>query len=218
MVFKNAWLSTPFFFSRMAVFLGLWVLLTWLIRRESRRQDVDGDPGHTRKGRKYAAIFLAVFAADFHPRQFRLVDVDRAPLLQHHLCVLRYFRSVLLSGFASITVLVILLRRRGFLPEVNENHLHNLGKLVFGFSTFWAYIWLCQYILIYYANLPEETIYYLRRMQTPGWKVLFFANIFLNWLIPFVMLLSRGAKRSDSWLLTACGVVLVGPLGRSLPD
>jgi NNP family nitrate/nitrite transporter-like MFS transporter len=209
MVFKNAWLSTPFFFTRMAVFLGLWMLFAWLIKRESRRQDVDGDPAHTRKGRKYAAIFIAVFALTFTFASFDwLMSIE--PLFYSTIYAFYIISGLLLSGFASITVLVILLRRRGFLPEVNENHLHNLGKLVFGFSTFWAYIWLCQYILIYYANLPEETIYYLRRMPTPGWKALFFANIFLNWLIPFAMLISRGAKRSDGWLLTACGIVLVG--------
>ena len=209
MVFKNAWLSTPFFFSRMAFFLGLWVLLTWLIRRESRRQDADGDVGHSGKGRKYAAIFLAVFALTFTLASFDwLMSIE--PLFYSTIYAFYVISGVLLSGFASIAVLVILLRRRGFLPDVNENHLQNLGKLVFGFSTFWAYIWLCQYILIYYANLPEETIYYLRRVHTPGWKVLFFVNIFLNWLIPFAMLLSRGAKRSEGWLLTACGFVLLG--------
>ena len=209
MVFKNAYLSTPFFFSRMAVFLGLWVLLAWLIKRESRRQDVDGDLGHTSKSRKYAAIFLAVFALTFTFASFDwLMSIE--PLFYSTIYAFYTISGLLLAGFAAITILVILLRRRGFLPEVNENHLHNLGKLVFGFSTFWAYIWLCQYLLIYYANLPEETIYYLRRMQTPGWKALFFLNIFLNWLIPFALLLSRGAKRSEGWLLLACGIVLVG--------
>lgn len=209
MVFKNAWLSTPFFFSRMAVFLGLWVLFAWLIKRESRRQDLDGNLDHTSKAKKYAAIFLAVFALTFTFASFDwLMSIE--PLFYSTIYAFYVISGLLLSGFASITILVILLRRRGLLPEVNENHLHNLGKLVFGFSTFWAYIWLCQYILIYYANLPEETIYYIRRMQTPGWKALFFANIFLNWLIPFVMLLSRGAKRNEGWLLTACGIVLVG--------
>jgi NNP family nitrate/nitrite transporter-like MFS transporter len=209
MTFKNAYLSTPFFFLRMAVFLGLWVLLAWLIKKESRRQDVDGDPGHTSRSRTYAAIFLAVFALTFTFASFDwLMSIE--PLFYSTIYAFYVISGLLLSGFASITVLVILLRRRGFLPEVNEQHLHNLGKLVFGFSTFWAYIWLCQYLLIYYANLPEETIYYLRRMQTPGWKALFFLNIFLNWLIPFALLLSRGAKRSEGWLLLACGIVLVG--------
>ena len=209
MVFKNAWLSTPFFFTRMAVFLGLWTLLTWLIKRESRRQDLDGHLEHTAKAKKYAAIFLAVFAFTFTFASFDwLMSIE--PLFYSTIYAFYVISGLLLSGFASITILVILARRRGFLPELNENHLHNLGKLVHGFSTFWAYIWLCQYLLIYYANLPEETIYYLRRMQTPGWKLLFFLNIFLNWLIPFVLLLSRGAKRSEGWLLTACAIVLVG--------
>jgi NNP family nitrate/nitrite transporter-like MFS transporter len=209
MVFKNAWLSTPFFFTRMAIFLGLWLLLTWLMKRESRRQDQDGNPVHTRNAKRYASIFLAVFGLTFTFASFDwLMSIE--PLFYSTIYAFYIIAGVLLSGFAAITILVIALRQRGLLPEVNENHLHNLGKLVFGFSTFWAYIWLCQYLLVYYANLPEETIYYIRRMQTPAWKTLFFLNIFLNWLIPFVMLLSRGAKRSSGFLLSACVIVLIG--------
>ena len=167
MVFKNAWLSTPFFFSRMFVFLSLWLLLTWLIKRASSRQDLDGDAVHTSKSKRDAAIFLAVFAVTFTFASFDwLMSIE--PLFYSTIYAFHVISGVLLSGFASIAVIVILLRRRSYLAEVNANHLHNLGKLVFGFSTFWAYTWLCQYILIYYANLPEETIYYIRRMQTPG--------------------------------------------------
>ena len=209
MVFKNVWLSTPFFFTRMAVFLGIWLLLTWLLKRESRRQDQDGSLDHTRKAKRYAAIFLAVFGLTFTFASFDwLMSIE--PLFFSSIYAFYIIAGVLLSGFAAITILVIVLRERGLLPGVSETHLHNLGKLVFGFSTFWAYIWLCQYLLIYYANLPEETIYYIRRMQTPGWKTLFFLNIFLNWLIPFVMLLSRSAKQSAGWLLSACVVILLG--------
>ena len=209
MVFKNAWLSTPFFFARMGLFLGLWTLLAWLIRKESRRQDVDGIFNHTRNIKRYSAVFLGVFGLTFSFASFDwLMSIE--PLFYSTIYAFYVISGLLLSGFAAITILVILLRRRGLLREVNENHLHNLGKLVFGFSTFWAYIWLCQYLLIYYANLPEETIYYIRRMHLPEWKTLFFANIFLNWLIPFVMLISRGVKRSERWLLTACAIVLLG--------
>lgn len=132
------------------------------------------------------------------------------PLFYSTIYAFYVIAGLLLSGFASITVLVILLRRRGSLPEANPQHLHNLGKLVFGFSTFWAYIWLCQYLLIYYANLPEETIYYLRRMHTPGWKSLFYLNILLNWLIPFALLLPKSAKRNAGWLMATCLIVLAG--------
>ena len=209
MVFKKAWFSTAFFFGRMIAFLGIWMLLAWLIKRESRRQDTDGYLGHTRNIKKDAAILLAVFGLTFTLASFDWV-MSIEPLFYSTIYAFYVISGLLLSGFASITILAIVLRQRGRLPELNEEHLHKLGKLVLGFSTFWAYIWLCQYLLIYYANLPEETIYYIRRMQTPGWKALFFANIFLNWLIPFVVLLPRNVKRSDGFLLTACAVVLLG--------
>ena len=209
MVFKNAWLSTSFFFARMTVFLGIWMLLALLIKRESRKQDEDGELGHTRKIKRYSAIFLGVFGLTFTFASFDwLMSIE--PLFYSTIYAFYVISGLLLSGFASITILAVVLRRRGLLAELNDEHLHKLGKLVLGFSTFWAYIWLSQYLLIYYANLPEETIYYLRRLQTPEWKFLFFANIFLNWLIPFALLLPRSVKQKDSWLLTACGIVLLG--------
>jgi hypothetical protein len=209
MVFKNAWLRTPFFFGRMALFLGLWVFLAWLIKRASRQQDLDHSLKPTIRIKRYAAIFLIVFGLTFTFASFDwLMSIE--PLFYSTIYGFYVIAGLLLSGFASITVLVILLRRRGSLPEANPQHLHNLGKLVFGFSTFWAYIWLCQYLLIYYANLPEETIYYLRRMQTPGWKWLFYLNILLNWLIPFALLLPQSAKRNAGWLMATCLIVLVG--------
>lgn len=209
MVFKNAWLSTPFFFGRMVVFLGVWLLLAWLMRRASQKQDADGDVSHTIRLKRYSGIFLGVFGLTFTLASFDwLMSIE--PLFYSTIYAFYVISGLLLSGFAAITILVILARRRGLLPELNEHHLHFLGKLVLGFSTFWAYIWLCQYLLIYYANLPEETIYYIRRMQPPDWKVLFFANLFLNWLIPFSLLLPKSVKKRDAWLLTACGTVLLG--------
>ena len=209
MVFKNAWLSTSFFFARMAVFLGVWLLLALLIKRESRKQDEDGELRHTRRIKRYAAIFLVVFGLTFTLASFDwLMSIE--PLFYSTIYAFYVISGLLLSAFASITILAVVLRRRCLLAELNDEHLHKLGKLVLGFSTFWAYIWLSQYLLIYYANLPEETIYYIRRLQTPGWKFFFFANIFLNWLIPFALLLPRSVKNKDGWLLTACGIVLLG--------
>jgi hypothetical protein len=209
MVFKNAWLSTSFFFARMAVFLGVWLLLAFLIKRESRKQDEDGELRHTRRIKRYSAIFLGVFGLTFTLASFDwLMSIE--PLFYSTIYAFYVISGLLLSAFASITILAVVLRRRGLLAELNDEHLHKLGKLVLGFSTFWAYIWLSQYLLIYYANLPEETIYYIRRLQTPGWKFFFFANIFLNWLIPFALLLPRSVKNKDGWLLTACGIVLLG--------
>ncbi len=209
MKMKLAFLNTPFFFARMAVILALWVLLAWLIVRESHKQDEDDSPQRTIRSKKLSAIFLAVFAVTFSLASFdwlMSLEAEFYSTIYAFYC----FSGLFLSGIAAIAVLAIVLRRRGVLPQLNEDHLHNLGKLVFGFSTFWAYIWLSQYLLIYYANIPEETVYYIRRTQTGGWKFFFLLNLFLNWLIPFALLISRRAKRSETVLLWTCAIVLVG--------
>jgi NNP family nitrate/nitrite transporter-like MFS transporter len=206
---KSSFLSATFFFARMAVMLAIWVLFAGLLWRQSRKQDEDGSLEHTMKSKRYSAIFLAVFAVTFSLASFDwLMSIE--PEFYSTIYGFYCFSGLFLSGIAAIAILVILLRRRGLLREVNEEHLHNLGKLIFGFSTFWAYMWLSQYLLIYYANIPEETVYYIKRTATPGWKALFVANLLLNWIIPFLLLLSRKAKRSESWLLAASVVVLAG--------
>ncbi|PMV16520.1 quinol:cytochrome C oxidoreductase, partial [Pseudomonas sp. FW305-3-2-15-C-TSA2] len=85
------------------------------------------------------------------------------------------------GGLAALAVLVALLRRRGFFPELNEHHLHDLGKYVFAFSCFWAYLWFCQYLLIWYSNIPEETAHYALR-GAPGWAPLFWLNPAVNFV------------------------------------
>jgi NNP family nitrate/nitrite transporter-like MFS transporter len=206
---KSSFLSTPFFFARMAVMLAIWVLLARLLWRQSRRQDEDGSLEHTMKSKRYSAVFLALFAVTFSLASFDwLMSIE--PEFYSTIYAFYCFSGLFLSGIAAITILVIMLRRRGLLTEISGEHLHNLGKLIFGFSTFWAYMWLSQYLLIYYANIPEETVYYLKRTSTFGWKAMFVANLLLNWIIPFLLLLSRKAKRSENWLLAASVVVLAG--------
>ena len=105
-----------------------------------------------------------------------------------------------LSGLAVITLLVILLRRMGPLRDVvTPEHLHDLGSLMLGFSVFWAYIWFCQYMLIWYANIPEEATWFQHRLQG-GWTTLFWLNPILNWIVPFVALMTLKAKKDPSIL------------------
>ena len=209
MKMKAAFLNAPFFFARMAAVLAIWCVFGYLLRRESRLQDEDGLLEHTKKSKRYGAIFLALFAITFSLASFDwLMSIE--PQFYSTIFAFYCFSGLFVSGIAAVTLLVILLRRRGFLAQVNEDHLHNLGKMIFGFSTFWAYLWISQYLLIYYANLPEETVFYLHQTSTPGWKALFLINLLINWLVPFVLLISRRAKRSESLLLAACVVILFG--------
>ena len=92
---------------------------------------------------------------------------------------------------------------------LDDDHLHDLGTLLFGFSSFWMYTWFCQYLLIWYVNIPEETAYYRLRLQG-NWPVWLFVDLALNWAIPFVVLLFRAAKRNPWILGTVAVLVFVG--------
>jgi NNP family nitrate/nitrite transporter-like MFS transporter len=207
--FKNAWLSTPFFFLRMVAFLAIWCGLIYLIKRASFKQDEDANLKQTSKSKTFSSIFIVLFAITYSFAAFDWV-MSLEPTFYSTIFAFYVISGTLLSGVAAITILIILLKQRGYLIEVGDRQLHSLGKLVLGFATFWAYIWLCQYLLIYYANLPEETIYYYRRTSTNGWLFVFLLNVFLNWIIPFVMLLPRKVKMNENWMLTACAIALVG--------
>ncbi len=209
LVFKNAYLDTGFFFTRMFVYLAIWSVLIFLMKRESFRQDADGHLKHTDRSKVYSAIFLVLFGITFTFASFDWI-MSVEPMFFSTIYAFYHIAGTFLGGTAAITVLIILLRRRGFLKEVGDRQMHNLGKLVLGFATFWAYIWLCQYLLIYYANIPEETIYYYRRTATTGWWNLFILNLFLNWIVPFALLLPRKVKSNENWMLMACGIVLIG--------
>jgi hypothetical protein len=110
---------------------------------------------------------------------------------------------------AVITLATIKLREWGYLSKyVTDDHLHDLGKWMFGFSVFWAYIWVSQYLLIWYANIPEETDYYVTRQLE--WNTFFFANLIINWLLQFLLLMKRDAKRSAKRLKLVASILLVG--------
>jgi hypothetical protein len=119
------------------------------------------------------------------------------------------FAGMFDAGLAFMIIVLIYLRRGGYLPELKNDHLHELGRYLFAFTTFWVYIWFSQHMLIWYANLPEETGYYLKR-HFGSFGVLAVLNICLNWLIPFMILMFRKTKRSEKSLLLASFIVLAG--------
>jgi hypothetical protein len=121
------------------------------------------------------------------------------------------FTGAFVSGLAILTIVAVLLRRSGSTlgRAIKPDHLHDLGKLLLGFSTFWMYIWFCQYMLIWYGNLPEEITFFSAR-HSGAWGVLSIANLAINWAVPFFVLLPRGSKRSDSILLRVCILLLIG--------
>jgi hypothetical protein len=206
---KAAYLSTPLVFVRMGVVLAVWMVLVRRLRKTSLQQDHDPAPARHQRLITHSAVFVVVFAVTF-----ALGSVDWLMSLDPHwsstVFAIYVFAGLLVSGLAALTLFAIVLRALGPLGGVVKRaHLHDLGKLLLAFSTFWAYIWLSQYLLIWYGNLPEEVTYYMRRTDAP-WMRLFLLNLFVNWVVPFVVLLPRAAKRSARVLAAVCVVLLVG--------
>lgn len=206
---KAAWLNGGFFFLRAAIIALVWIAFSRRIRRISLDQDKSHDVAATGRNLRTSTLFLVCFALTFSVASFDWIMSIEAHWFSTVFAVY-CFSGVFVSGLASITIMSILLRRRGVFANVlREDHLHDLGKLTLGFTTFWAYIWFCQYMLIWYGNLPEETSYYITRF-TGTWGPLMIANVMVGWFIPFMVLLPRPAKRSESVMLAIAVLLLVG--------
>jgi len=208
---KHGFLNTPFFIARMVGFLGLWIYFGRLIKSNSLKED--SNPGHQlwRKNHKLSAIFLVTFAVGSSVLAWDwLMSVE--PHWYSTLFGWYTFASWHVSGFAVLALTLVFLKEKGLMAHVNENHLHDIGKFMFGLSIFWAYLWLSQYLLIWYANIPEEGIYFIERVRGFDGKYagLFFLNVILNFAFPFLFLMTRDAKRTMIFLKIAAGGILVG--------
>lgn len=208
---KSGYLNVPFFVTRMVIYYVLWYLMYALIKKQSLEEDLHGGDRYWHKNTVYAAIFLVIFGVTSSTGAWDWVmSVD--PHWFSTLFGWYMFASWFVSGLATITLVVLLLKDAGYLKIVNHNHLHDLGKFIFAFSIFWSYLWIAQFLLIWYANLGEETIYFLERLEGHGgiFRPLFFVNIGLNFFFPFLVLMTREAKRQSIFLKIVCVGVLSG--------
>jgi hypothetical protein len=207
--FKAAWLSPTFFLMRAAAILLIWVGFAAAMVRSSRRCESPDPAAAARRNSRLSAAFLIVFAFTFWLATTDWI-MSLEPLWYSTIFAVYHFAGAFLGGLAMLALLAVGLRRRGALGEtITARQRHDLGKLIFGFSCFWMYIWFCQYMLIWYANIPEETVHFVRR--TEGlWGPLFLLNLALNWAIPFLVLLPRAAKRSEHVLARVALVLLAG--------
>jgi hypothetical protein len=198
-----------FFVGRMVLFFGLWYLFFTWIKREMLAEDLDGSTQHWLSARKFSTIFLIIFGYSSSVAAWDWVmSIDT-----HWFSTMMgwyVFASWWVTGLAMITLIVALLKQAGYLKVVNANHLHDLGKFVFAFSIFWTYIWFSQFMLIFYANIPEETVYFIQRRNVSPYSWIFFANLFLNFALPFLLLMMRDSKRHIGMLKVVCPIIIVG--------
>ncbi|MEW6250640.1 MAG: quinol:cytochrome C oxidoreductase [Planctomycetota bacterium] len=205
---KAAYLNVPFWTIRLAIYFGIWALLARFFLRTSLAQDESGDPQLTLRMQWWSAPGMLLFALTV---TFFAIDVLMSlnPHWYSTIFGVYFFSGCLVGFFALLAVVVWSVHGRGALRHaVTIEHYHDIGKLAFGFVVFWAYIAFSQYMLIWYANLPEETIWYQPRQDDPWWAGVSLLLLGGHFTAPFLALLSRLPKRRPS-LLTAAAVWLL---------
>ena len=206
---KSAFLNVPFFFFRIIVFFALWIIFTRILRKYSLKEDTfdptneDGIMALFGKSELYSKIFIFIFAITFSLAAFdwiMSIDVHWYSTI----FALKNLVAAFLHGVSIMALIVFILYKRGYFPFLNKYHLHDFARYSFMLSIVWGYFWFAQFMIIWYGNIPEETVYYYVRWHE-GWKVMFFLEIGLNWAIPFLMLLPVKTSRN----MTVISIVII---------
>jgi hypothetical protein len=211
---KEGFLNRPFF--------AIWTIITiagwsWLGRKLRKLStDIDDRPLSVEEGKKYiwdntvwAALYAVLFALTVLSSipWFWLMSIDA------HWYSTMYswyvFASSWVAGIALITLFIVYLKNNGYLELTTQEHLHDLGKFMFAFSIFWTYLWFSQFMLIWYANIPEETVYFKPRLQGP-YRTIFFLNLIINFLAPLLLLMKRSSKRNYGTITMMALLIIFG--------
>ena len=202
---KSFYLNEYFFWIRTAVYLVTYLIFLRGFRKRSLEEDrVGGTEIHFRNYRK-GALFLVFFAVFSSTSSWDwIMSVD-----YHWFSTLfgwYNFAGMWVSTMVVLVMLVLYLKKRGYLPKVNESHIHDLGKWTFAISFLWSYLWFSQFMLIWYANIPEEVTYFVARIEEH--KFLYFFMFLINFAFPMLILMSRDAKR-HAGILTFVGIIIL---------
>jgi hypothetical protein len=211
---KVGFLNPVFFVIWTTLTIGLWSLFGWRIRKLN--EQADGEPMTAAEGATFiykntvrAATFLVWFGLTVGSTIPWLWMMSIDPHWYSTMYSWYTFASSFVSGMSLIALWVIYLKNKGYLELTTQEHLHDIGKFMFAFSVFWTYLWFSQYMLIWYANIPEETVYFKHRVQGP-YKGIFFLNLIINFLCPLIILMKRSAKRNYTLVAFMAVLILFG--------
>ncbi|MBL7956830.1 MAG: quinol:cytochrome C oxidoreductase [Flavobacteriales bacterium] len=207
---KKAFLNQPFFWVRTLAYIGTFVFAARWFRKKSL--EMDGLTGESlvrthlltyRRGALFL-VFFAVFSSTLAWDWLMSIDAHWFSTLFGWYVFSGMWVSAMITG----VVMVLYLKRKGYLPQVNNSHIHDMGKWVFAVSFLWTYLYFSQFMLIWYSNIPEEVTYFQQRInEHPG---LMWTTFFINFAVPMVLLMSRDAKRNPRFLIGVGTVIFIG--------
>jgi hypothetical protein len=209
---KSGFLSRGFFMTWTILTIGLWSFLGWKLRQISR--SIDNTPLSLAEAKKYTfknSIWSALFIVWFGLTVASVTPWLWLMSINAHWFSTMYswytFASTFVGGLALISIFVIYLKNQGYLEFVTQEHLHDLGKFMFAFSIFWTYLWFDQFMLIWYANISEETVYFQPRFNGP-YSGIFYLNLIINFVCPLLIFMTRASKRNYA-TVTFMSVLLI---------
>jgi hypothetical protein len=202
---KSGYLNFPFWIIRAAIFLAGWNLYRYLSRKNCLAQDEATDNTFYKKNFKMSAAFLVFFIVSES-----IMSWDWIMSLDPHWFSTLFgwyvFASFFVSGITTIQLVTIYLKSKGYLENVNSSHIHDLSKFMFGISVFWTYLWFSQFMLIWYANIPEEVTYF--KMRIDHFNITFFGAFVLNFIFPILLLINTDFKRIF-WIIVMAGIIIL---------
>lgn len=204
---KAGYLNKVFFMIRTVVYLGVFFIFYKGFRKRSLQEDIEGGTViHFTNFRKAALflVFFAVFSSTFSWDWLMSIDVHWFSTLFGWYV----FAGVWCSSMVVLMMLLLYLRGKGLVPKLNDSHIHDVGKWIFATSFLWSYLFFSQFMLYWYANIPEEVIYYFDRIN--DFKFLYFGMFLINFALPMVLLMSREAKRHAGVLTIVGAIILIG--------
>jgi len=198
-----------FFVIRTFIYLATFLIFWKNFRKRSLEEDMLGGTQIHIKNYKRGALFLvffAVFSSTFVWDWIMSIDTHWFSTLFGWYA----FSGMWVSAMIFVLILTLYLKTQGYLKEVNESHIHDMGKWVFAISFLWSYLWFSQFMLIWYSNISEETMYFDQRFEDPHYQVVFMTMFAINFITPMILLMSREAKRSPFTLIFVGLIIFVG--------
>ena len=208
---KEAYLNPIFFLVRSIIYVVVWIYCAKRLRDISLQGDLEGGIGENsyNKGITVSAWFIVFFAVSSSMASWDwIMSIDT-----HWFSTLfgwYIFSEWSAIGFTTILLFCLFLKKQGYLQDLNDSIIHDLGKWVFAFSVVCTYMWFSQFMLIWYANIPEEVTYFMERIELSNYRFLFWFSAAINFVVPTIVLMSRDAKRNTNFLIVASVVILIG--------